>query len=347
MKKDQWTFDSEAENNRKLVCIRLNENVPALLSARGPFAVADPNVEPHSGDGVDGIAEDRAAVLFEVLPLLGSLIYFFGEVLFVVLLRYHAVSHQIGILRQRTHIVPRVLVACTPWMIVLSAHHVFFHLLHQRRNLVLEGVAVRVVEETLVGGIYLIGLLHLFVPFRLDEAVDVVARREGPAVAMERHVAVGNVMAENEEPHGNVVVGGRDGIAAFFHAQHLETVDDGMGQRLAAVGQVAVLYGERLFIEGRLLSQLVHLEGAGQFLESVIGGLGVGTVLDNVTGAHVLEHLVGIPRALDDKVAIIVEPFDQRIGIGLQIFRYVGVLESFDSHKSYPGMCILFHGLRY
>jgi len=27
MKKVQWTFDSEAENNRKLVCVRLNENV--------------------------------------------------------------------------------------------------------------------------------------------------------------------------------------------------------------------------------------------------------------------------------------------------------------------------------
>ncbi len=27
MKKVQWTFDSEAENNLKLVCIRLNENV--------------------------------------------------------------------------------------------------------------------------------------------------------------------------------------------------------------------------------------------------------------------------------------------------------------------------------
>ena len=28
MKKVQWTFDSEAENNLKLVCVRLNENVP-------------------------------------------------------------------------------------------------------------------------------------------------------------------------------------------------------------------------------------------------------------------------------------------------------------------------------
>jgi len=27
MKKVLWTFDSEAENNLKLVCIRLNENV--------------------------------------------------------------------------------------------------------------------------------------------------------------------------------------------------------------------------------------------------------------------------------------------------------------------------------
>jgi len=29
--KVQWTFDSEAENNRKLVCVRLNENVRFVL----------------------------------------------------------------------------------------------------------------------------------------------------------------------------------------------------------------------------------------------------------------------------------------------------------------------------
>ena len=27
MKKVQWTFDSEAENNLKLVCVRLKENI--------------------------------------------------------------------------------------------------------------------------------------------------------------------------------------------------------------------------------------------------------------------------------------------------------------------------------
>ena len=31
MKKVQWTFDSEAENNLKLVCVRLNENVRFVL----------------------------------------------------------------------------------------------------------------------------------------------------------------------------------------------------------------------------------------------------------------------------------------------------------------------------
>ncbi len=31
MKKVQWTFDSEAENNLKLVCIRLNENVSFVI----------------------------------------------------------------------------------------------------------------------------------------------------------------------------------------------------------------------------------------------------------------------------------------------------------------------------
>ena len=29
--KVQWTFDSEAENNLKLVCVRLNENVRFVL----------------------------------------------------------------------------------------------------------------------------------------------------------------------------------------------------------------------------------------------------------------------------------------------------------------------------
>ena len=63
-------------------------------------------------------------------------------------------------------------------------------------------------------------------------------------------MAVGNVVAEDEEAHGDVVVGGGERTAAVLHAQDLEVVDDAVGDGLAAVGAVAAFDGELLFCKG-------------------------------------------------------------------------------------------------
>ena len=156
-------------------------------------------------------------------------------------------------------------------------------------------------------------------------------------------MTVGDVVAEDEEAHGNVVVGGGERTAAVLHAQDLEVVDDAVGDGLAAVGAVAAFDGELLFVKIRLLSQGVEFHCSGEFLEFSGFGTGGGTVFDDVAGGHVLKHFVGIPRAFDDEVAIVVEPFYETVGVLLELFGDGTILESFDGHEGQPGVGILFH----
>ncbi len=112
---------------------------------------------------------------------------------------------------------------------------------------------------------------------------------------MQRHVAVGYIVAQNEEPHRYMVACGRYGAAALFGSEHLEAIHYAVRNRLATVGAVAALYDEGLFVHIRFLSQRVEFHGLGQFLELLLSISGGWFVFDDVTGRHVLKHLVGIP----------------------------------------------------
>ena len=111
-------------------------------------------------------------------------------------------------------------------MEILPVDDVVLHCQNKRGGLGLQRIACGVVEEPVVGDVDVIRLAHLLVPFGFDNAVDVGSRREGTAVAMQRHVAVGYIVAENEEAHGYVVVSRRKGATPLLHAKNLEIVDD-------------------------------------------------------------------------------------------------------------------------
>lgn len=58
---------------------------------------------------------------------------------------------------------------------------------------------------------------------------------------MQGHVAVGHIVAQDEEPHGDVVACGGDGAASVLVVKHLEVIDDAVRDGLATVGTVAAL----------------------------------------------------------------------------------------------------------
>ena len=60
-------------------------------------------------------------------------------------------------------------------------------------------------------------------------------------VAVQGHVAVGNVVAEDKEHHGDVVAGGCNGAALFFAGEHFEIVNNAMAKGFAAVCAVAAI----------------------------------------------------------------------------------------------------------
>ena len=50
--------------------------------------------------------------------------------------------------------------------------------------------------------------------------------------------------------------------------------------------------------------------GGRQLAECGIGAVIRRMVLDDVAGAHILEHLIGVPGTLYDEVTIVLEPSD-------------------------------------
>ena len=301
------------------------------------------------GDGFDGVGEDLVGVLLEV-----DAAFYFLEELFageglVVLGGNHEEGLQIRIIGNRAHVVPRVGIAVAPVVDEFAGDDFVFDALDQRGGREVERVAVGFVEEAFVVFVDLVGIGDVLLPDFFDLGMDVGAVGEGAAIAMERHVAVGDVVTLDEEAHGYVVVGGADGAAAFFGSEHFEAVDDVMGEGLAAVGEVAAFDGVGLFEAGGFLAVLVGEDVAGELFEPGIVGVLVLEVLDDVAGAHVLEDVVRIPGAFNDEVTVVLEPFDQRGRIGLDGALEGGVvgefvaIESLDGHEGEPGVGVLFH----
>lgn len=314
-----------------------------------PFAVAHPHPQPDVGDGFDGVGEDLVGVFFEVDAAFDLCKEFLAGEGLVVAGGDHEVGLEVGVVGDGAHVVPGVGVAVAPVVDEFAGLDLFFNALDQRSGLEVEGVAVGLVEETFVVFVDLEGVGDVLFPDFFDVGVDVGAAGEGADVAVQGHVAIGDVVALDEEAHGDVVVGGADGAAALFCAEHLQAVDDVMGEGFAAVGEVAAVDGVGLLEAGGFLAVLVGQDVGGEFLEACVIGIRVLEVFDNVAGAHVLEDMVGVPGAFDDEVAVVLEPFHQRGGVGLDGALEGGVvgefiaIESLDGHEGQPGVGVLFH----
>lgn len=314
-----------------------------------PFAVAHPDAEPDVGDGFDGIGEDFIGVLFEVDAAFDLFKEFLAGKGLVVAGGDHEVGLEVGVVGQGAHVVPGIAVAVAPVVDEFAGDDFVFDALDELRGLEMEGIAVGLVEEPLVVLVDLEGVGDVLLPDLFDIGVDVGSAGERADIAVQGHVAVGDVVALDEEAHGNVVVGGADGAAALFGAEHLQAVDDVMGEGFATVGEVAAVDGVGLLEAGRFLAVFVGQDVGRKFLETGIIGICVLEILDNVAGAHVLEDMVGIPGAFDDEVAVVLEPFHQCGGISLDGALEGGVvgelvaIESLDGHEGQPGMGVLFH----
>ena len=170
-----------------------------------PTLILHPHMQPNTGHRLDGIEEDHAAVFFEVLAPLG-LLHEIGHVLLGgKLLRDEIGSEGIGVLRHGPHIGECAAALATPSVDVFLGGQFFLDVEHQRRGLERERIALRVVEEAVVVPVEVVRLGDLVLPFLLDVAVYVGVLREGTGIAVQRHVTVGHIMAQDEETHGDVV----------------------------------------------------------------------------------------------------------------------------------------------
>ena len=229
-----------------------------------PFSVLDPDTEPDAGNGIDGITENHLTVFVEVLTPFGLLHELLHGLGVLESLRDEIVREQIGVLRNGTHEVPCVVVVASPTVGVFTRGYIVLNIHDEGCRFERQGITVWVVEETIVVLVNLVGLINLVFPFLLDGSVDAFLVGEWTTVAMQRHVTVGNVVAEDEETHGDVVSRGSDWTASVLAVQHLEVVDDAVGYGLATVGAVASNAFVRLVEQWRGLPH--------QFIDAMCGG---------------------------------------------------------------------------
>ena len=228
-------------NNESYKSDRTNETSACTFSWElfQPLLIFDPDAKPDAGDGVDGITENHLAVFVEVLTPLGLLHEFLHGLRVLESLRNEVVREQIGVLRNGTHEVPCVVVVASPTMSVLACGYIILDIHNERCRFEWQGIAIGVVEETVVVLINLVGLVDLVFPLLFNGSVDAFLVGEWTTVAMQRHVTVGYVVAEDEETHGDVVSRGSDWTTSVLAVQHLEVVDNAVGNGLATVGTVA------------------------------------------------------------------------------------------------------------
>ena len=338
-------------NNGSYKADRTNETSACTFSWElfQPLAVFDPDAEPDAGDGVDGIAKYHLAVFVEVLTPLGLLHELLHGLGVLEGLRNEVVREQVGVLRNGTHKVPCVVVVASPTMGVFACGYIILNIHDEGCRFEWQGITVWIVEEAVVVLVNLVGLINLVFPLLFDGSVDAFLVGEWTTVAMQRHVTVGYVVTEDEETHGNVVACGSDWTASVLAVQHLEVVDDAVGNGLATVGAIASNAFVGLVEQWRgFPHQFIDAMSGGKFVEGGIRTVLSGLVFDDVAGGHVLEHLIRIPSSLDYEVTIVLEPSDKCFSFLADIFADTfdngfvvsggDDFQSFDSHKSYPSM---------
>ena len=102
-------------------------------------------------------------------------------------------------LRHPAHIIPCAGVPVSPSMDILTFGNLILHVFQKRRLLQWQRIAIRVVEETVVISVDFIRLFYLVFPLLLYYAMHTLLIAERAVVAMERHVTVGDIMAEDEK----------------------------------------------------------------------------------------------------------------------------------------------------
>ena len=147
---------------------------------------------------------------------------------------------------------------------VLARGHIVLNFQNEGCRFELQGIAIGIVEEAVVVLVNLVGLVDLVFPFLLNGSMDAFLVGEWTTVAMQRHVTVGYVVTEDEETHGDVVACGGYGTSSILAVQHLEVVDDAVGNGLATVGAVASNAFVRLVVQWRGLPH--------QFIDAMCGG---------------------------------------------------------------------------
>ena len=204
-----------------------------------PFSIFDPDTEPDSGDGVDGVTENHLAVFVEVLSPLGLLHELLHGLGVLECVGNEVVREQIGVLGNGTHEILCVAVVTSPSVDIFPCVHFVFHIQYKGRGIEWQRITIGVVEETVIVLVNLVGLVDLVFPFLLDGTVDGFLFGEWTTVAMQRHVTVGDIVTEDKEAHSDVVSRGSDWTASVLAVQHFEVVNDAVGNGLATVSAVA------------------------------------------------------------------------------------------------------------
>ena len=167
-------------------------------------------------------------------------------------------------MRNGTHVVPCVVVVASPTVGVLACGYIVLDIQDKGCRFEWQGITVGVIEETVVVLVNLVGLVDLVFPLLFNGSVDAFLVGEWTTVAMQRHVTVRYVVAEDEETHGDVVPRGSDWTTSVLAVKHLEIINDAVGYGLATVGAVASNAFVGLVVQWR---RLPH-----QFIYAMSGG---------------------------------------------------------------------------
>ena len=110
-------------------------------------------MEPDACHGIDGVAEDHLVVIVEMLPPFGLFHEFVYALRVAEGLGDEIVGEQVGVLRYGAHVVPCAAVVVAPAVGVGAVGQFFFDGEHERGRLLVQRIALRVVEEAVVVGV--------------------------------------------------------------------------------------------------------------------------------------------------------------------------------------------------
>ena len=115
-----------------------------------PVPILDPDVEPDSSDGINGVAENHGAVHLEILAPFSIRFEFLHGFRVFEIFGNLEIREQVGILGDGAHEVPHVVVLAAPTVHVLSFGDFRFYVGSECARCDRKRVTVWVVEESVV-----------------------------------------------------------------------------------------------------------------------------------------------------------------------------------------------------